>query len=43
MRTTGTRALPAGAREAQRRIVEMIETERRMPEHEIGSSRSFGM
>ncbi|HET9103374.1 MAG TPA: MerR family transcriptional regulator [Solirubrobacteraceae bacterium] len=28
MRTTGTQALPVGAAEAQRRIVEMIETER---------------
>jgi hypothetical protein len=29
MRTTGTRILPGGAREAQRRIVDMIEAERR--------------
>ncbi len=40
MRTTGTRALPSGAREAQRRIVEIIETERRLPDHEIGSARA---
>lgn len=38
MRTTGTRALPSGAGEAHRRIVEMIETEHR--EHEIGAARA---
>jgi MerR family transcriptional regulator, light-induced transcriptional regulator len=31
MRTTGTRLLPAGAAEAQRRIVEMIDSEHRLP------------
>jgi DNA-binding transcriptional MerR regulator len=38
MRTTGTRALPPGARDAHRRILEMIETERRMPEQDLGAS-----
>ncbi len=31
MRTTGTGILPTGASEAQRRIVEMVENERRLP------------
>jgi MerR family transcriptional regulator, light-induced transcriptional regulator len=34
MRTSGARVLPAGARDAQRRIVEMVEAERRAPEQE---------
>jgi hypothetical protein len=34
MRTTGARILPVGAREAQRRVVEMVEAERRPPEQE---------
>ena len=45
MRTTGTRALPAGPREAQTRIVEMIEAEHRLPETGTGrerGSRSLG-
>jgi hypothetical protein len=36
MRTTGTRVLPLGARDAQRRIVETIETERRLPDVHTG-------
>jgi DNA-binding transcriptional MerR regulator len=42
MRTTGARVLPAGAGEAQRRIVEMVETERRLPEHESLPARGAG-
>jgi len=34
MRTTGARVLPVGAREAQRRIVEIVETERSLPEQD---------
>lgn len=31
VRTTGTRALPSGVSEAQQRILELVETDRRMP------------
>ncbi len=40
MRTTGTRILPAGAAEAQRRIVEMVEDDRRLPLADPGHGRS---
>ena len=40
MQTTGTGILPTGAAEAQRRIVEMVENERRLPLAEPGHARS---
>ncbi|MEO8966209.1 MAG: MerR family transcriptional regulator [Solirubrobacteraceae bacterium] len=40
MRTTGTGVLPAGASEAQRRIVEMVENERSLPLADPGRTRS---
>ncbi|MDQ6731026.1 MAG: MerR family transcriptional regulator [Actinomycetota bacterium] len=40
MRTTGTGILPIGASEAQRRIVEMVESERRVPLAGPGRTRS---
>ncbi len=47
MRTTGTGILPVGASEAQRRIVEMVENEPRLPVAHPGfadgTSRSVGM
>jgi MerR family transcriptional regulator, light-induced transcriptional regulator len=42
IRTTGARVLPVGAREAQRRIVEIVETERSLPEQDTLRARGSG-
>jgi DNA-binding transcriptional MerR regulator len=43
MQTTGSRTLPAGARDAQRRIIEMAEGERRRAERVVGRSHSISL